>query len=337
MTAYEEKTELATFAGGCFWCMVKPFDELPGIRSVVSGYTGGHRPNPTYEEVGSETTGHAEAVQIVFEPDRFPYERLLELFWMQIDPTDAGGQFEDRGVSYRTAIFYHGEAQRKAAEASKRALAASGRYKKPIVTEIVQAGPFYPAEDVHQHYYKSHPYDYKRYLEGSGREAYLQRTWHRPEDERRLLAQLSEPQYAVIRRGKTEPPFDNAYWNCDRPGLYVDAANGDPLFSSADKFDSGTGWPSFAKPVEEGFIRRTAELGGGRPRTALRSRLSGNHLGYLLHDGPGPDKLHYRIHSAALRFVPLEEMARQGYGRYVSAVRSDADPAETCEPRSRES
>lgn len=172
-----EKRELATFAGGCFWCMVKPFDEQPGIIKVVSGYTGGHKENPTYEEVCSDTTGHREAVQITFNPDIFPYEKLLELYWQQIDPTDSGGQFADRGESYRTAIFYHHDRQRKLALESKKKLEGSGVFKDPIATEILEAGPFYPAEEYHQDYYKKHPERYKRYRVGSGREGFLKEHW----------------------------------------------------------------------------------------------------------------------------------------------------------------
>ncbi|WP_035486960.1 peptide-methionine (S)-S-oxide reductase MsrA [Alicyclobacillus contaminans] len=169
--------ELATFAGGCFWCMVKPFDQWPGVLSVTSGYTGGHVENPTYEEVCSGTTGHREAVQIVFQPEVLPYERLLEIFWQQIDPTDAGGQFVDRGPSYQAAIYYHNERQRRLAEASKRELADSGRFDKPIVTPILPAGPFYPAEDYHQNFYRTQPVHYERYRRGSGRDAFLERYW----------------------------------------------------------------------------------------------------------------------------------------------------------------
>jgi len=172
-----EKYELATFAGGCFWCMVAPFEEMPGIVKVVSGYTGGHTANPTYEEVCSETTGHAEAVQITFDPDLFPYEHLLDIFWRQIDPTDAGGQFYDRGSSYRPAIFYHNESQRQKAEASKKELAESGRFSRPIVTEIVPASEFYPAEDYHQGYHRKNSLRYKLYRAGSGRDAFIDRHW----------------------------------------------------------------------------------------------------------------------------------------------------------------
>jgi peptide-methionine (S)-S-oxide reductase len=169
--------ELATFAGGCFWCMVKPFDQWPGIIKVVSGYTGGHVENPTYEMVKSQTTGHYEAVQITFDPEQFPYEKLLEIFWTQIDPTDDGGQFHDRGSSYRTAIFYHTEEQRILAEASKKQLAESGRFTKPIVTEILPASTFYEAEEYHQDYYKKNPEHYKEDREKSGRDQFIEKYW----------------------------------------------------------------------------------------------------------------------------------------------------------------
>ena len=173
----ENNQQLATFAGGCFWCMVKPFDEQPGIYSVISGYTGGTVENPTYQQVCSDTTGHYEAVQITFDPQVFPYEKLLQLFWQQIDPTDPGGQFYDRGQSYQTAIFYHDEQQKSLAEESKQQLQASGRFNKPIVTPILPAQTFYPAEEYHQHYYKKNPAHYERYHFGSGRAGYIQSHW----------------------------------------------------------------------------------------------------------------------------------------------------------------
>ncbi len=166
--------QLATFAGGCFWCMVKPFEEIPGIIKVVSGYTGGIRENPTYEDVCSLETGHYEAVQITFDPKIFPYRKLLEVYWQQIDPTDPGGQFFDQGQSYKTAIFYHDQEQRLEAEESKRALAASGRFEDSIVTEILPAVTFYPAEEYHQDYHRKNPLRYREYRKGSGREAFLE-------------------------------------------------------------------------------------------------------------------------------------------------------------------
>ncbi|WP_430438157.1 peptide-methionine (S)-S-oxide reductase MsrA [Pontibacter chitinilyticus] len=165
---------LATFAGGCFWCMVKPFDQWPGVIKVVSGYTGGELEHPTYQQVCSDTTGHYEAVQITYDPAVMPYSEILEIFWEQIDPTDAGGQFGDRGSSYQTAIFYHTEAQKAEAEQSKKALAESGRYQGKIVTPILPAKPFYEAEEYHQDYYKKNPQHYQRYSVGSGRAGFIQ-------------------------------------------------------------------------------------------------------------------------------------------------------------------
>lgn len=169
--------EKATFAGGCFWCMVKPFDHYEGVLRVTSGYTGGHTVNPTYEEVCSETTGHAEAVEIEFEPEKIPYERLLELFWQQIDPTDGGGQFHDRGESYRPEIFYHTEEQRIAAEASKKKIQESGKFDVPIAVKISPASTFYKAEEHHQDYYKKNPMHYSMYSVGSGRQAFIAKHW----------------------------------------------------------------------------------------------------------------------------------------------------------------
>ncbi|WP_210611256.1 peptide-methionine (S)-S-oxide reductase MsrA [Priestia flexa] len=169
--------EKATFAGGCFWCMVTPFDELEGIHGIVSGYTGGTVDNPTYEQVKLGTSGHYEAVQITFDPNVFPYKRLLDLYWPQIDPTDPDGQFQDRGPQYRTAIFYHTEQQRIEAEESKQAVANSGRFKDPIVTAILPASEFYAAEDYHQDFHKKNPKHYKEDRAKSGRDEFIKENW----------------------------------------------------------------------------------------------------------------------------------------------------------------
>jgi len=311
--AHQEK---ATFAGGCFWCMVAPFEDLPGIVEVVSGYTGGHKENPTYEEVCSDTTGHVEAVQITYNPDIFPYEKLLELYWQQIDPTDAGGQFHDRGQSYQTAIFYHTEEQRQLAEASKAALAASGRFDKPIVTPILPAKPFYAAEEYHQNYHKKNPGHYKRYRKGSGREDFLEKVWAPKTDKTELKQRLTPLQYEVTQNNATEPPFQNEFWDHHGEGIYVDIVSGEPLFSSRDKYDSGCGWPSFTRPIRDYSIKEKLDLSHMMVRTEVRSKSSDSHLGHVFDDGPGPEGLRYCINSAALRFVPKEELEEQGYGEY---------------------
>ncbi|WP_279326671.1 peptide-methionine (S)-S-oxide reductase MsrA [Bacillus kexueae] len=171
------KREKATFAGGCFWCMVKPFDQWNGIHEVISGYTGGHIENPSYEDVKSGESGHYEAVEITFNPDIFPYEEILKIYWQQIDPTDDEGQFFDRGPQYRTAIFYHSEEQKVKAEQSKQNLEESGKFSKPIVTKILPATPFYPAEEYHQAFYKKNPEKYKQERIESGRDAFIEKHW----------------------------------------------------------------------------------------------------------------------------------------------------------------
>lgn len=177
--AHTGKLEKATFAGGCFWCMEPPFDKLEGVVSTTSGYTGGKEANPTYMAVASGKTGHAEAIQIVFDPAKVSYEKLLEVFWQNIDPTQKDGQFVDRGRQYRTAIFYHNDEQKRLALASKSDIEKSGRFRGPIVTEIVPAGPFYNAEEYHQDYYKKNPLRYRQYRMGSGRDRFLDGTWNR--------------------------------------------------------------------------------------------------------------------------------------------------------------
>ncbi len=172
-----EGLAVATFAGGCFWCMESPFDQLPGVVDTIVGYTGGNHEFPTYEEVSAGGTGHAESIRIFYDPNVIAYERLMEIFWKQIDPTDDGGQFVDRGHQYRSAIFYHNEEQKRLAEASKKALDESGKFDKPIVTDISPAGQFYPAEEYHQDYYKKHPLKYKFFRFTSGRDRFLEKAW----------------------------------------------------------------------------------------------------------------------------------------------------------------
>lgn len=314
--ANRPKIELATFAGGCFWCMVSPFQKMDGVLQVLSGYTGGYKENPTYEEVCSGSTGHYEAIQIKFDPNRISYDELLQMYWRQIDPTDPGGQFHDRGESYQTAIFYHNEEQRQKAEASKKELSESGRFHKPVVTKIIPAKTFYPAEEYHQDYHKKNAAGYKRYREGSGRDTFIKEHW--PKDKVDLKEKLTDMQYFVTQENGTEPPFQNEYWDNEREGIYVDIVSGEPLFSSLDKFNSGCGWPSFKKPIFSASLKERTDLSHNRVRTEVRSQKADSHLGHVFPDGPSPTGLRYCINSAALRFIPKENLESEGYGEFLS-------------------
>jgi len=326
-----EKLEKAIFAGGCFWCLEPPFETLPGVLEVMPGYTGGNEEKPTYEEVCTGMTGHREAVQIVFNPSKVTYRQLLEVFWKQIDPADPDGQFIDRGPQYRTAIFYLNNKQKRLAESSKKRLEQSSRFKKPIVTDVIRASRFYPAEDYHHHYHKECSLRYKYYRAHSGRDQYLEGIWGKKVDatppgssprdftkpsKRELKKTLSPLQYQVTQQNGTENPFHNEYWDNKKEGIYVDVVSGEALFSSRDKFDSGTGWPSFTRPLNPENIVEKEDKSLPTTRTEARSKYAGSHLGHVFSDGPSPTGLRYCMNSAALRFIPRRNLDEEGYGEY---------------------
>lgn len=331
--------EVATLAGGCFWCLESDLEKVPGVIKVVSGFSGGNVVNPSYEDVSKGTTGHREAVQVYFDPSRISYAELLDYYWKIFDPTDAEGSFNDRGVQYTSAIFYHNAEQKSIAEKSKDQLESLNKFSNPVVTPIIKFENFWTAEEYHQDYYHKNPTRYWFYRSLSGRNDFIEKNWgdihteslkdasakgqklsnaeHNIPSDKELKNKLTELQYSVIRENGTEPPFKNEYWNEKRDGIYVDRVSGEVLFSSKEKFDSGTGWPSFYKPLEPGNIIEESDNTFFMTRTEVHSKNADSHLGHVFKDGPQPTGLRYCLNSASLRFIPVSELKEQGYEKYL--------------------
>lgn len=324
---YKGPTQLATFAGGCFWCVEAPFEGVAGVVSVVSGYAGGKEKNPTYSEVSAGKTSHKEAIQIKFDPEVISYSELVDIFWQTYDPTDIGGSFFDRGTQYESAIFFHTTEQKKVAEESKSALDKSKKFEKPIATPIIKYTNFYLAEEYHQDYYKKNPTEYYAYRNGSGRDAFIKKHWpelsnkaYAPKPKSALKKELSNLQYQVTMENATEYAFQNEYNGNKEDGIYVCIVSGVPLFSSKDKYESGSGWPSFSKPIDARVIDKPVDKELGMTRVEVRSKLGQSHLGHVFNDGPDETGLRYCMNSAAMKFIPKTAMESAGYGQFIWLV-----------------
>jgi len=325
--------QTAIFAGGCFWSMQAAFENVYGVIDAVSGYSGGTSNRPTYNTYAA--SGHVEAVQVSWDPARVTYKELLDAYWHHTNPADGGGQFVDRGPQYRPIVFYLNDQQKVEAEASKAALATSGKLPGPIAAQIVKASAFYPAEEYHQDYPKKNPENYMDYYLNSGRKEFFAKVWGpavmidpaappsaakgewKKPSEDQLKKILTRMQFEVTQQDGTEPPFANEYFNNEQAGIYVDIVSGEPLFSSTDKFDSGTGWPSFTRPLVPSNVVLKVDRSFGMVRSEVRSRYADSHLGHLFDDGPMPTGLRYCMDSASLRFIPVSQLAKAGYGQYL--------------------
>lgn len=341
---------VAYFAGGCFWCTESDFEKLGGVTDVISGYIGGDTKNPSYVQVSGGGSGHREAVKVTYNPNEVSYRRLVLDLLKHTDPTDGGGSFYDRGYQYTSAVYYQTEEEKSIAEAVIRDVDALGVFEKPVVTSVEPVGTFWIAEDYHQDYYKKNPRQYQYYRKGSGRDVFIESTWgdgmhddlfmeeimvdedrvgmgdkerswmaFQKPNKATLRSTLTELQYYVTQEEGTETPFKNKYWDNHEEGIYVDVISGEPLFSSTDKYDSGTGWPSFLKPIDYSFVTEHKDYKLFIPRTEIRSKYADSHLGHIILDGPiENNKIRYCMNSASLRFVPRKDLESEGLGEYAS-------------------
>lgn len=348
-----DMTETAHLANGCFWCVEHDLEPLPGVISVVSGYAGGTSENPTYENYYKG--GHREVVEVTYDPTVITYANLVEHIIKHGDPTDAEGSFYDRGIYYAPAIYYKNEAEKEIALEVIKAVDALKVFEAPLPLAVLPAAKFWPAEDYHQDYSKKNPLKYSYYRNGSGRTKFFENAWGEEVwtfnisnnfkkeslDSNTTLKQFNNDSwndyfkpssaelkntlnlstYKVTQENGTErsgtSPLDSIY----EPGIYVDVVSGEPLFSSRDKFDSGTGWPSFVKPISEDVVTLHEDKGFFSVRTEVRSRYADSHVGHVFDDGPvDRGGKRYCMNGAALRFIPKAEMEKAGYAYLLSEV-----------------
>ena len=337
-----EGFETITLAGGCFWCTEAYFQEHQGVIDAISGYAGGSEQDASYLKVSKGTTAHREAVQITYDPKVISIEEILDIYWSHIDPTNTAGQFADKGFQYTTAIFYHNDAQKEVALDSKKRLEQSGLFSKLIATQVLSFANFFKAEEYHQDYYKKSSDHYERYKKGSGRAGFVEETWakdaaikfleteqttsmkksiktdynYTDEEIAEMLKKLDPLAYHVVAEGGTESPFNNKYWDNKADGIYVDKVTGKPLFSSTHKYDSGTGWPSFWRTIDDDSVTMHEDNSLSTTRTEIRS--DAGHVGHLFLDGPKEEGgRRFCTNSASLKFVPKEDMEQNGYGKYL--------------------
>lgn len=328
-------------AGGCFWCVEADLEKLPGVVEVVSGYAGGTTEHPTYENYASG--GHREVVEVTYNPDVVSFEEILIYAIKHMDPTDGDGSFGDRGECYSPAFYYETDEERATIDRVIAEVNEHGPYDAPLAIDVAPRPTFWPAEEYHQDYYKKgvSAVKYQFYRTASGRDRFIEEHWgddtdadlpwrasaagmdapwrafQKPSDEE-LRDMLTDTAYKVTQKDGTEPAFSNEYWDNTAEGIYVDVVSGEPLFSSTHKFDSGTGWPSFTRPIEYDMVIERTDYRLILPRTEIRSAIADSHLGHKFNDAPAAlGGIRYCMNSAALRFVPKEQMAAAGYGDYL--------------------
>jgi len=309
-------------AGGCFWGMEKYIASVRGVQATEVGYANGKTANPTYEEVCRNDTGHAETVKVVYDASIVPLDFLLELYYSAVDPTSVNRQGGDAGTQYRTGIYYVDEPDFPIIKQS--ILKLQKRFDKPIAIEVKPLENFYSAEDYHQKYLDKNPGGYchiKPEKFEKAANAVVNPAGYSVPNAEVLQKKLNEMQFAVTQKSATEPPFRNEFYDHYQQGIYVDITSGEPLFSSSDKFESGCGWPSFSKPIDPNVVREKSDMTHGMVRTEVRSRVGDAHLGHVFNDGPKEKGgLRYCINSASLRFVPKEDMEKEGYGYLIDLV-----------------